>query len=197
MRSEIPLRVLGALGPILSWVEGLPTQGLPRAWQPETSRARAAIDGRLGEIAASVQERDWLLAELPTYSLDTVGEVVAYGREEHPQVIGDRWRPEGHRLTPPPGYDLFSIFETLADRYLAWNGGKVVIRAGRMVEMHELGLRMPLGCIARHAHARAIVAGEQSWRDVERLPEAVSLLPSNAHGMRSVIRRGPRSSVCE
>ncbi|MEM8962162.1 MAG: hypothetical protein AAGD38_11835 [Acidobacteriota bacterium] len=189
MNKDIPLRVLGSLGPILSWVEGLRSQALPRGWHITETRG-VLFGSRPGELSASEQERDWLLQELPTFSLDTVDEVVTYSREGGTLSTAQRWRSWGGRLTPPRGYDLFCVLEALADRYLTWSGGKVVIREGRMVELHELGLRMSLGCIVRHVHARAVAAGEQPSERVEQLPEAVSLLPSNTFGVRSVTRRG-------
>ncbi len=193
MKPEIPLEILGLLGPILSWVEGAQSQAVPRTWAGEPTNRLPDELGRLGEPgwAASVQERGWLLNELPTFSLDNVDEVVGYSRGIGTPGPGhDRWRPSRSRVSPPAGYDLWNIFETLAERYLVWNGGKVAIRAGRMVELHELGLRMPLSFVVCHVHARAVAAGEQCLSDVAGLPESTSLLPSNAQGLRTVIRRG-------
>ena len=193
MRPEIPLEVLGLVGPILTWVEGAQSQAIPKTWAGEPTRRPAQVLDELREFdgAASIQERGWLLHELPTFSLDNVDDVVDYSRRNKQGLGGsDRWRSPQTRVRPPQGYDLLHVLEILADRYLIWNGGKVAIQTGRMVELHELGLRMPLGFIVRHAHARSVGAGEQRMRDVADLPEAVSLLPSNAHGLRSVVRRG-------
>lgn len=193
MRPAIPLEVLGLIGPILSWVEGSQTQAIPKTWAGEHVLPFSPSLRPLGEPswAPTAQERGWLLNELPTYSLDNVDEVVAFSRSGgHSPRSPDRTSFLRTRVEPPPGYDLWHILEMLSERYLIWNGGKVAIRTGRMVELHELGLRMPLGFIVRHVHARAVAAGEQHLWDVSNLPEAVSLLPSNSHGLRTVIRRG-------
>lgn len=188
MRPEVPLKVLGLLGPILSRTEISADHALPPDWSEANELdLNLGIKGPTG----SSQELSWLLHELPTYSYDNVDEIVAYARDEetHPS-----WRPRSRpalaRLTPPAGYDLYRVFEALVNRYLTWKGGKVAVQSMRMVELHELGLRLPLGPVVRHAHARAVAAGELSVDDVWRLPESVSLLPSNSHGIRAVVRRG-------
>ncbi len=149
MRSEGPLHVLGLIGPVLSWVEALEAQALPRGWRVEAEE-RAPWLG-VDSTAVTAQERAWLLHELPTYSLDNVDDVVDHTRSARPGPAGhERWLPPIVRLSPPEGFDLGEVFERLAERYLVWNSGRVSIRAGRMVELHELGLRLPLGLIVRH-----------------------------------------------
>ena len=192
MYSDIPLEVLGLLGPLLSWVETPQSNSMPRDWQESNGGGAFPFSGLdPDEVSASFQERGWLLQELPTYSLDTLDEVVSFARrKDASRPFHGRWRPPRCRVGPPPRFDLFRVFEKLTQRYLVWNGGEVTIKEGRMVELHELGFKIPLSFLTRHAHARAVAAGEKGLDEVVNLPESVTLLPSNAHGMRIVIRRG-------
>jgi len=122
--------------------------------------------------------------------LDNVAEVVAFSQEGSASPVSGRWLLERTRLSPPPGFDLCDVFDKLVARYLRWVGGEVSVRADRMVELHELGLRLPLSLVLRHVHARAIVAEPHGLETIHQLPESMSLLPSSAQGMRSVVRRG-------
>lgn len=192
VRPDLPLEVLGLLGPILSWTEGVQKQALPKAWNRESVGSDPWFRQAIGseDTTTSLQERGWLLQELPTYSLDNVAEVVAYAKDQAAPPTSGRWALELSRVSPPLGFDLCKVFDKLVERYLRWIGGEVSVRADRMVELHELGLRLPLSLVLRHVHARAVVAEPHGLETVHQLPESMSLLPSGAQGMRAVVRRG-------
>lgn len=182
MRIELPLQVLGLLGPVLSWVEGMEGLSWPTTWIAD-------------EVNRRERERAWLIRELPTYSFDTVDAVVDLARppgRELPYSSVDlpSAGPRPVRLEPPRRYDLKEAFDKLAQRYLVWNGGSVCVREGRMEELHELSLRFPVGHLIRHEHARAVSHGWSSEEEVRHLPEQVSLLPSNSQPLRTVVRSG-------
>lgn len=183
--SENPLSfdVLGQVSPLLAWAEGEDGNRLPSTWATET-------------LPFAERERSWLLRELPTYSFDNVRDIVRGIRAEHgadrpksarlPQLAWQR-RP---RLDPPESYDLLEVFRTLNDYFFIWNGTEPCVREGRMEELHELGLRLPLSHVVRHAHARAVSEGVLRFEEALRKPESITLIPSNSFGMRSVVRRG-------
>lgn len=180
MRIELPLEVLGRLGPILSWVEGMESLSWPTTWISD------AVDRH-------ERERAWLVRELPTFSFDTVDAVIDLarspkdGRSRTRRGFGGRIV---HDLSPPASYDLVAVFDRLAQRYFIWNGGAVCVRAGRMEELHELSLRFPVGHLIRHAHGHAVSRGWAKEWEALHLPEQVGLLPSNSYPLRTVVRSG-------
>jgi hypothetical protein len=183
MRVDLPLAVLGKLGPILSWVEASEGVAYPQAWQ---------------DIGLDFKEREraWLVHELPSYSYDTIDEILTFAR---PPTKGQRvsrdfsgHRPSSRRptLRSPSRYDLGNVFDSLAGRYFAWSGGRVAVRERKMVELHELGLRFPTGHLVQHARATAVAKGIIDQQHALNRSELVSLLPSNSYGLRTVIRKG-------
>ncbi|MCB1034738.1 MAG: hypothetical protein KDD47_12980, partial [Acidobacteria bacterium] len=181
--SSLPFDLLGQVGPILAWTEGRVAGRLPTAW---SAPAQPFKD----------RERAWLLGELPTYSYDNVDDIVAGARGAHRR---GRYRPaslprekltETPRLSPPKDFDLLDAFRFLNEYFFQWNGTEPCIRDGRMEDLHELGLRLPMGHVVRHAHARTVAEGVMSFDEALRLPELVTLLPSNSFGMRNVVRKG-------
>lgn len=180
MRFELPLEVLGRLGPVLSWVEGMEGLSWPTTWIAD------AVDRREREHA-------WLVRELSTFSFDTVDSVIDLARHPTERERGPRRGFGGrvlHDLSPPSSYDLAVVFDHLAQRYFVWNGGGVCVRQGRMEELHELSLRFPVGHLIRHQHARAVSQGWVHSGEALDLPEQVSLLPSNSYPLRTVVRNG-------
>ena len=183
--SGFPLsfKVLGQVSPLLAWAEGEEGSRLPSTWSSEIRPFRE-------------RERSWLLDELPTYSLDNVDDIVRGIRTRHtdggprparmPRLAIEN-RP---RLDPPEDYDLLEVFRVLNQYFFIWNGTEPCVREGRMEELHELGIRLPLGHIVRHGHAREISEGVLAFEEALRQPELVTLLPSNSFGMRSVVRKG-------
>ena len=181
--SKLPFDILGQVGPVLAWVERADGGPLPDTW---TSVVRPFKE----------RENGWLLRELPTYSYDNVDEIVIGTRFRHRRramrpaklpFLEDRHRGV---LDPPFDYDLLHAFRRLNEHFLIWNGTEPCIRAGRMEELHELALRLPAGHIVRHGHARAVAEGVISFEDALALPENITFLPSNAFGLRSVVRKG-------
>ena len=181
--SPLPFKVLGQVGPVLAWAEGDFGSRLPSTW---SSGSRPFED----------RERGWLLGELPTYSYDNVEDIIAGARRHHrsgqrkPAKLPRSRRDRRHRLMPPSDFDLIDSFRFLNRYFFIWNGTEPCIREGRMEELHELAIRLPAGHIVRHAHARAVSEGVIPFEEALKLPELVTLLPSNSFGMRKVIRRG-------
>ncbi len=179
--SPLPFEVLGQVAPILSWVEGAHGSRLPESWNADA-------------VPFAERERAWFLAELPAYSYDNVDDIVDGTRTRHglakpvalPTSVGGV-RPS---LSPPPGYDLLEAFGMLSRHFLVWNGAELCVRAGRMEELHELAIRMPVGHVVRHGHARALAQGLITQEGALELPELVTLLPTDSFGLRSVVRRG-------
>ena len=164
---------------------------MPRLWQGSPGPLYKSLRGITKEDVVTDQERSWLLRELPTYSFDNINEIAYFGRRSAAiPTTPTRHLPAWPRLTPPHHYDLLGVFDRLVDRYLIWSSGKVCVHEGRMEELHELGLRFPVGHLVRHAHARATTRGALSVQKVLGLPELISLLPSNSFGLRTVIKRG-------
>lgn len=180
MRPQLPLEVLGLMGPILSWVEGGEELRLPKQWIG-------------GGLAPAARERAWLIRELPTYSYDTVDEVVRMARRGRAAPSRPRaWtssRPRW-RLEPPEDYFLPDVFRRLAKRYFRWSGSDLRVRAGLMEEVHELSLRFPVGHLVRHAHARAVAAGFLRAERALDLPEQLSALHTTSRGLKTVVDRG-------
>ena len=183
--SGFPLSfgVLGQVSPLLAWAEGERGDRLPRTWSTEV---RPFVE----------RERSWLLGELPTYSVDNVDDIVRGIRALHcacepkaarvPRLAEERRA----RLDPPEGYDLLEVFRQLNQYFFTWNGTEPCVRDGRMEELHELGIRLPMGHVVRHGHARAVSEGVVHFEEALRKPELITLLPSNSFGLRSVVRRG-------
>lgn len=193
MDSELPLEVIGLTAPLLCWVEGESEPRLP-----------AAVAG--SRLSTKEREERWLIEQLPTASLDKIEEIVAMARqprtgaalnldqhyglsleERRRAPTAEAQRP---RLEPQENVDLAMILSRLSRRYLVWSGGKVCIREGRIEELHELSLRLPVAHLIRQVHAEAVVAGFIRANRVIELPEQVSLLPSNSYSLRTVIKRG-------
>lgn len=181
---NLPFEVLGQVAPILAWVEGEPSGRLPSAWTAS-------------KVPFSERERGWLLQEMPTYSYDTVDEIVRGARKEHRARRGKKpvslpYHPEERSgsLRPPSNYDLVEAFRALNRHFFVWNGTEPSIRNDCMEDLHELAVRMPAGHIVRHAHARVVSEGVLDFDDALNLPELVTLLPTNSFGMRGVARRG-------
>lgn len=180
---QLPFDILGQVGPILAWVERADSGPLPETW---SSMARPFRE----------RENGWLLRELPTYSYDSVEEIVIGTRFRHRRqamrpaklpFLEDRRR---QILDPPHDYSLLQAFHRLNNHFLIWNGTEPCIRAGHMEELHELALRLPAGHIVRHGHARAVAEGIIQFKDALDLPENITYLPSNSFGLRNVVRKG-------
>ena len=192
MYSQIPLEVLGLIGPLLSWIESGSDTGMLKSRFVENPYQKRSKFFRGNEMAViASQERNWLVNELPTYSLDSVDEVIAFARREKVTNFEQAsWFPENLNLAPPAKYDLYQVFEKLAQRYFRWHGGVVSVYEGRMIELHELAFRLPLSFLVRHTHAKAIAASEKTFDEVLKLPESIRMLPSSAQSMTTIVQKG-------
>jgi adenosine deaminase len=131
------------------------------------------------------------LQQLPTYSLDNIDEVMALSKQPDPgKPVGVKWSTLNRSLAMPQGYNLIEVFDYLSKRYLLWVGGKVVIKRQHMLELHALGLRMPLAFMIQHFYVRGVANGDKQLQNVLRQPESMNLLPSNAPGVWHVVDRG-------
>ncbi|MCP4655689.1 MAG: hypothetical protein GY856_09750, partial [bacterium] len=180
MKIRLPLEVLGLVAPVLTWVEGREPIRLPRRGQPRDSSIEEA-------------EEAWLRRELPTYSRDTVDEILQLTRDDADPPAAD-WLSRGDArrqpMVPPADYDLATAFDRLGDRYFQWNGNELCVRAGRLEELHELGSRFPVCHLIRHRHARASIEGFLTQRRALELPERLGALPSASRSLRVLIERG-------
>ncbi|HSK77595.1 MAG TPA: hypothetical protein VLQ45_14180 [Thermoanaerobaculia bacterium] len=179
MRSNLPLEVLGLMGPVLSWIEGTEGLRLPQSW---------LVDG----IHPKEREQGWLLRELPTYSYDNVDEILKLRRKEG----SEDWRPPlwvkraRREVAPPADFDLMEAFGRLGERYFRWNSSELRVQEGRLEELHELALRFPVAHLIRSMHARVVAAGHLSAERALDLPEHLSLLHTSSHGLWTVVHRG-------
>lgn len=181
MSSGLPLEILGVVGPILCWVEGVQRPGLPESWYS----SNCSFEDRV---------RAWLMRDLPTYSFDTLDEIIRLARDRRrpcdfplePRRAKDRLSP----MAPPEGFDLVYMFHRLFDRYLQWTGNELCIREGRIVELHELAMRFPVRHLIRYCHADAVVRGYISIRRALELPVQMSQLHITSQGLRTVVEQG-------
>lgn len=183
MSSVLPLKVLGLMGPILCWVEGAQRPGLPDSWYST-------------DFSVEERVRSWLRQELPTYSYDSLDEVIS--------LAGDRrvdfffpWEPrrasakDGEsKMAPPEGFELVCVFQQLASRYFQWAGNELCIREGRIVELHELAMRFPVRHLIQYCHSDAVVRGYISMERAFELPSQMSQLHTTYHSLRTVVDKG-------
>lgn len=189
MKSQLPLEVLGLMGPLLCWVEGSERVELPEAWMS----SGFGIDERVDA---------WLIQELPNYSRDNIDEIRWLARERARRSWRDlaelrapsessvlRMRPFVP-LDPPDGYDLSDVFRRLGERYFEWSGNELAIQWPVVEELHELALRFPVRHLIRFRHARAVVSGVVNMDRALELPEKMSSLHTMSQGVRSVVEKG-------
>lgn len=181
MSSGLPLEVLGLMGPLLCWVEGIQRPGVPESWYAQNFSFEERLQG-------------WLMRELPTYSYDNLQEII--------KLAGDLRMPSNYpgeplrskyrknTMAPPPGFDLVYIFHRLSRRYFQWAGNELCIRDGRMVELHELAMRFPVRHLIQYCHADAVARGYMSFEHVFELPVHMSQLHTTYQGLRTVVEHG-------
>ncbi len=181
MRIELPLEVLGLLAPLLSWVEANEETRLP---------------GRGHRRSRRFHERPlaWLRRELPTYSRDTLDEILEQIEKPNARPSPPWWTPvwsDGtEKIGPFHSYDLAEALGRLNRRYFNWTGNKLRVRVGRLEELHELSARFPAAHLIRHTHARAIARGFLAPQRASELPERLSALHTESRGLRAVVERG-------
>ena len=181
MSSVLPLEVLGLMGPILCWVEGIRRPGLPESW----STTNLPFEKRI---------RRWLMRDLPNYSVDNLDEIIRlsvdrrspYDFLKEPRVPGGNVYP----MAPPQGFDLVYMFKKLSDRYFKWTGNELCIREGRLVELHELAMRFPIRHLILYCHADAVLRGYISMERAFELPAQMSHLHTTYRSLRNVVDKG-------
>lgn len=183
MSSVLPLKVLGLMGPILCWVEGAQRPGLPESWHST-------------DFPFDERVRSWLKQELPTYSYDSLDEVIGLAGDRR---VGFFFPWESRRasakyresaMAPPEGFDLVCIFEQLSERYFQWAGNELCIREGRIVELHELAMRFPIRHLIQYCHADAVGRGYISMERAFELPSHMGQLHTTYQSLRTVVDKG-------
>lgn len=181
MAVGLPLQVLGLISPILCWVEGGESFGLPGS---QSGKAYFFED----------RVRNWLKWELPTYSYDNLDEIVELAlddrkRDEYPRKPHQQKR-QSSIMAPPDMFDLIYIFKKLSHHYFKWTGNKLCIREERMVELHELALRFPVRHLVHFCHAEAVVKGYINMDRALELPGKMKQLHTTYQGLCTVVNRG-------
>lgn len=170
------------MAPILCRVEGGEGHRLPRFWNP---RAQPVWE----------RQREWLCDQLPTYSQDSLEEVIHLAQAQGCRAKGRLGPKPGvslqpEALEPPSGYRLMDAFQRLCERYFRWTGNELSVREGLMEEVHELALRFPVRHLIRHSHARAVSAGFLDRWQALKMPEHLGRLQGGSTGLRAVVGRG-------
>lgn len=181
MSSVLPLEVLGLMGPILCWVEDSRMPGLPESWHSRDFPFKERI-------------RNWLVHELPTYSYDSLDEIIS--------LAGDRrvdfyfpmeQRRSNSRSTSfanTDGFDLTCTFSQLSKRYFQWAGNELCIREGRLLELHELAMRFPVRHLIQYCYADAVVRSHITTENALQLPPQMSQLHTTYHSLRTIVDKG-------
>ncbi|MCP5108254.1 MAG: hypothetical protein GY950_33015, partial [bacterium] len=184
MSSGLPLEILGMIGPILCWVEGGERPGLPDSWLQNSYSFCERIRG-------------WLIRELPTYSYDSLDEIVTLAMDpRNPCGFPLHRRRSGKQMipmAPPSGFNLIYMLHKLSSHYFQWVGNTLCVREDRIVELHELALRFPVRHLIRYCHADAVVRGYISMECAKELPVHMGRLHTTYQGLRTVVERG----LCE
>ncbi|MCG8420829.1 MAG: hypothetical protein MJE77_23150 [Proteobacteria bacterium] len=181
MTSHLPLEIQGFISPILCWVENTHRLGLPEPWAAPS---------------ASYPDREeaWLMRELPTYSRDSLEEIIRAARRPIPRShlpsMPRHGNPAVPALDPPEGYNLVRAMSKLAERYFQWLGNELCIRAGLMVEIHELAARFPVQHMIRYCHADAAARGSITHSLALKLPEKLDQLHTMYQGLRTEVEKG-------
>jgi hypothetical protein len=183
MSSVLPLEVLGLMGPILCWVEGGRNPGLPESWHST-------------DFSLKDRVQHWLMNELPTYSYDSLDEVISLAGDRRVDFIFpmEPSRSRAKELEsvkiPPKGFDLVCVFSQLSRRYFQWAGNELCIREDRMVELHELAMRFPVRHLIQYCHADAVARGYICLERAFELPFQMSQLHTTYRSLRTVVDKG-------
>ncbi len=178
MKLNLPLEVIGRIAPVLNLVEGWRKQGMLRMAQAKEAK--------------NDPERQWLSMELPAYSRDNLRDIQKHGAPKSTNPRLWRWRRFGlEELIPAfPHMNLIPMFHYLGCRYFHWYGNSLMIKQNRVVEVHELSLRMPLTHVVLFSHAFAVAHQLISFRESMPLPDRFFEIESNSRGFKALIDRG-------
>ena len=189
----IPHNILGLLSPILSQVEPNPMDGLPEYWH---LNQEASIDQRIGQyddtsLVGGTKQRDWLIGQLPTYSLDNIDEVMIHSRMDMQSKVDKTiWVERGKSLSAPPNYRLLEVFEYMVKRYIRWSGSELVIKRHRLEEVHALGKRMCLSFLAQHQFAQDVANGNKNINSIMSLYETMNVLGVDTKSVGILLDKG-------
>jgi hypothetical protein len=162
-------------------VEGGERPGLPDSWYG----SGYSFEERM---------RRWLMRELPTYSYDSLNEIVSLARDRREPCQLPREAPRTTRrlrpMAPPEGFNLVYIFHRLAAHYFQWVGNSLCVKEERLGELHELALRFPIRHLIRYCHADAVCRGYITMERALELPVRIGLLHTTYQGLRTLAERG-------
>lgn len=98
MSGGLPLEVIGLISPVLYWVEGGENPGLPDSWRGENFSFLDRI-------------KSWLMRELPTYSYDSLDEIIKLSLGEKCfRQVNRKYGKQHGIMAPLENVDLAHIF---------------------------------------------------------------------------------------
>lgn len=180
MSQKLPPELLGILSPILSLVEQFDMYSLPHHWVEDPQQFSSS-----GTLKKE-RERGWILRELSTASLDTVGGVIRSARGS-PKTA---YRRKEAVLEPPADYEITEALNRLANYFFDWVGNELVVREGRLAELHAVSRRFPVSNIIRFAYA--VTAAHNHLHEELTLdrPTRLGFISTNYHSLRVEISKG-------
>ncbi len=168
MSSGLPLEVLGLLSPILSWVEDGEAYQQPHPGHGDKFSINRHVSG-------------WLKRKLPTYSDDTLDEILeAAFDSRHPCDSAD---VSGR-------FHLIHMLRKLSAHYFEWRGNKLCIKENRVVELHELSMLFPVQHLVRYLHVDAVARNYISREHALELPPLMNKLDTTYQGLCTLVNRG-------
>lgn len=187
MTFPLPLEVLGRLAPILSLTQG---EGMPRdrsslLWQSVRSERQAGASTQIG-----FREESWVGTRLQGVNRDTLRRVVELGLPEDRRKPTGPLTPELSGLDRTDQYDLAETFRFLGRRYFRWEGRRLLIRADRMEELHQLARFFPVSQVVRSLHAAVLDEKILPFDDLLQLPVYLHSFDSGNRMLQALVRRG-------
>ena len=179
MTAGLPLEILPLLSPILHWVEGGASPGLPSAWKDPNIKTRQELP-----------EWSWLQRELPSSSMETYGGIFAASRETQQAPSLNLRSHRGRVLDPPADYSLVEALERLSQHFFCWVGNELCVLEHKMQDVHALARRFPVPHLIRFAYAKNITRKYLTFEDCLRRPMRLSHLPSNYKSLRTQMEKG-------
>lgn len=179
----IPLEVQAWLAPVLSLVQGL-----------GSLRSRPSLLWGLEEESSRKREEMWLGARFPNHSEDSLADaierILQLGGMKGAGAAGRSFRRHWRSVQPEATPNLVKLFAELGDRYLRWSGNRLMIRAGRLEELHHVALEFPVSQLARHLHARSVARSGFGIGEMLDHPSWIGHIPTENSHLRGVVDRG-------